>query len=68
MVLVLCIQFPLLAELQCIDLCMMVVSDFSSIMLTVLSYLNVTIENINIALKALVGNNGATLCLVVIQI
>ena len=47
---------------------MMVVSDFSSIMLTVLSYLNVTIENINIALKALVGNNGATLCLVVIQI
>ena len=56
----------LLAEFQCeIDLCMMDEQDFSSIMLTFL-YLSVTTENVSITSKALVGDNGSTLCSMVI--
>ena len=58
--------YQLLTEFQCeIDFCMMDGYDFSSIMLTFL-YLSVTTVNVSFTSKALLGDDGSTLCSVVI--
>ena len=52
-----------------IDPSIMVECDFSSIMVMFVRYLDITmIENVNIASKAIVGENGSPLCMWLFQI